>query len=308
MNVKQIWPILKATTNEFLQDKVLRLSAALAYYAIFSIGPLLAIAVGIAGLAFSHDQVQHQIQHELKGMVGESSAKMISSMMATTTQHQSRSLITTIVGIVALLVGAGGVFGQLQDSLNTVWEVQAEPGKGFWSFLRSRFLSFAMVLVICFLLLVSLALTTVLNAVIDSFAGRLPISGALANALNFIISFGVISLLFAMIFKVLPDIKVPYSKVWVGAIGTALLFTVGKYLLALYLSHVSRSSAYGAAGSVIIVLMWVYYASVILFFGAEFTQVYARRTGTVLVPKKHAVRLTPSDRVHQGLEGSGGKP
>ena len=149
MNAKQIWPILKATADEFSQDRVLRLSAALGYYAIFSIGPLLAIAVGVAGLAFGQQQVQQHIQRELEGMVGRSSAKIISTMMSGL--HHGGSLITTIVGVIALLMGAGGVFGQLQDSLNTVWGVQADPAKGWWNLLRTRFVSFAMVLGICFL-------------------------------------------------------------------------------------------------------------------------------------------------------------
>jgi membrane protein len=299
MSPKKLWLILKGTFAEFSEDNVLRLSAALAYYAIFSIGPLLAIVVGLAGIAFGHEHVRHQIEGQLQSMLGPNSAKTIESMMSA--QKYGTSLITTIVGVVALLVGAGGVFGQLQDALNTIWEVKAKPGTGLWRFIRNRFLSFTMVLGTGFLLLVSTALTTFLTATAGTIGSMLPFSEALIHVLNFIVSFGVVTLLFAMIFKYLPDVKIPFRKVWVGAIGTAFLFTVGKYALSLYLGRASTSSTYGAAGSVIIILMWVYYASVILFFGAEFTQVYAKQTGANVVPGEFGVRTTERERAEQGI-------
>lgn len=299
MNIKKIWAILKGTFNEFSEDNVLRLSAALAYYAIFSIGPLLVIVIGVAGLAFGHESVRRDIQKQLQQMMGASGANTISSMMAA--QTYGGSLIATIVGLVALLFGAGGVFGALQDSLNTIWEVKSKPGAGIWAMLRARFLSLTMVLGTGFLLLVSMALTTFLNAMTGSLGGMLPIPGALAHGLNFGVSFAVISLLFAMIFKYLPDVRVPFRKVWVGAILTAFLFTIGKYLLGRYLGRTSTTSSYGAAASVIVILMWVYYASVILFLGAEFTQVYARQTGTKVVPRKYAEPVTAEERAEQGI-------
>jgi membrane protein len=299
MNLKKFWSILKGTFTEFGEDNVLRLSAALAYYAIFSIGPLLVIAVGLAGLAFGHDTVRHQIQGQLHSMLGEKPAETIDTMMSA--QKHSGSLITTIIGIVVLLIGAGGVFGQLQDSLNTIWEVKAKPGTGIWGFIRNRFLSFGMVLGTGFLLLVSMALTTFLTAIAGSLGSKLPIPEALVHGLNFIFSFAIITVLFAMIFKYLPDVRVPFRKVWVGAIGTSFLFTVGKYLLALYLGRASTSSSYGAAGSVIIILMWVYYASLILFFGAEFTQVYAKLTGARVKPNEFGVRTTERQRAEEGI-------
>jgi membrane protein len=299
MSPKKFWVILKGAFAEFSEDNVLRLSAALAYYAIFSIGPLLAIVVGLAGIAFGHEHVRHQIEGQLQSMLGPNSAKTIESMMSA--QKYGTSLITTIVGVVALLIGAGGVFGQLQDALNTIWEVKAKPGTGLWRFIRNRFLSFTMVLGTGFLLLVSTALTTFLTATAGTIGSMLPFSEALIHVLNFIVSFGVVTLLFAMIFKYLPDVKIPFRKVWVGAIGTAFLFTVGKYALSLYLGRASTSSTYGAAGSVIIILMWVYYASVILFFGAEFTQVYAKQTGAKVVPGEFGVRTTEEQRAQEGI-------
>jgi len=307
VSLKKTWAILKGTIQEFGEDKVVRLSAALAYYAIFSIGPLLVIAVGLAGLAFGHDTVREQIQNQLQSTLGEGSAKTIESMM--TAQKHGTSLLTTIVGIVALLFGAAGVFGQLQDSLNTIWEVKPRPGIGIRGFLRARFLSLSMVLGTGFLLLVSMALTTFLAAASGSLGNKLPISEAVVHVLNFAVSFAVISALFGMIFKFLPDVKIPFNKVWPGAIGTALLFTIGKYLLAFYLGRESTTSAFGAAGSVIVVLMWVYYASLILFLGAEFTQVYAKATGTIIVPARYAMPVTREARAQQGMSaGNEGDP
>jgi len=295
--MKSIWSILKQTFSEFSEDNVLRLSAALAYYSIFSIGPLLAIIVGLAGLAFGSESVRHQIEQQLQGMLGERSAKTVESMMSA--QKQGTSLITTIVGVVVLLFGAAGVFGQLQDSLNTIWEVKPKPGAGIWNTLRNRFLSFSMVLGVGFLLLVSMALSTALSALTSHFGP----SGAgwLAHGLDFVVSFAVVTLLFAMIFKYLPDVHVPWSKVWVGAIGTTVLFSIGKILLGLYLGRQSTSSAYGAAGSVILILLWVYYASVILFLGAEFTQVYAKRSGAIIRPTAYSVPVTAEERAQQGM-------
>src|SRR5258706_8728488 len=195
MNLKKALPLLKCTFNEFGEDKVLRLSAALAYYAMFSIGPLLVIVVGLDGLAFGHDSVRGQIEQQLAGVLGAESAKTVESMMAA--QKHGTSFITTIIGIIALLVGAGGVFGQLQDSLNTIWGVKPKPGAGIGAFLRARFLSFSMVLGIGFLLLISMALTTFLTAATGSLGSVLGISDALAHILNFIVSFAVISVLFA---------------------------------------------------------------------------------------------------------------
>lgn len=308
MSLKQIAALLKGTCTAFGKDKVLRLSAALAYYSMFSIGPILLIAVGVAGLVFGPDAVRNQIEQQLQSLVGEGSAKMVGSMMGA--QKHGASVISTILGLVALLFGAAGVFGQLQDALNTIWEVKSKPGAGLWGFIRSRFLSLSMVLGVGFLLLVSMVLSTFLSATTGALGNTLPIPETLAHVLNFTLSFAVISVLFAMIFKYLPDVKIPFNKVWIGAIGTALLFTLGKYLLGLYLARESTSSPYGAAGSVIVILMWIYYASIILLFGAEFTQVYARQTGAVIVPTKYAVPVALEQRAQEGIpvQAGSGQP
>src|SRR5436190_9100277 len=277
--------MLKNAFTGFSEHNVLRLSAALAYYAMFSIGPLLILAVGIAGWAFNSDKVHDQIHDQLTKMVGASSTKTIESMMA---KQPKASVIATIIGFGALLFGAGGVFGGLQDALNTIWGVKAKPHSGLMGLVRSRFLSLGMVLVIGFLLLVSMALSTFLAAVTDTLGGYF-FSGVLVNALNFIVSFAVITVLFAMILKYLPDVNIPFRDVWVGATGTALLFTLGKFGLGMYLGRAATSSPYGAAGSVIIVLLWVYYASVILFFGAEFTRAFAMAMEKKITVRRYAM-------------------
>lgn len=299
MNFKSAFPIIKRTFTEFGEDNVLRLSAAVAYYAMFSIGPLLFIVVGLAGLAFGSDTVRHEINTTLEGMLGAGSAKTVDSMIAA--RSLGTSVATVILGTIALLFGASGVFGQMQDALNTIWEVKSKPGRGFWELLRKRFLSFSMVLGVGFLLLISLALSAALASFSGTLNRAIPMGETVGHIIEFVVSFGIITLLFAFIFKFMPDVKIPWSKVWVGALGTAFLFTIGKFLLGLYLGKESTSSAYGAAGSVIVILMWVYYASVILFFGAEFTQVYARATGTQIVPKKYAEPVTEHERAEQGI-------
>jgi len=213
-------------------------------------------------------------------------------------RQQGATTVMKVIAIASLLFGATGVFGQLQTSLNIIWGVKSKPGRGVWTFIRNRFLSFGMVLGIAFLLLVSLALSVVLAAFTAEVGKDLPAGILIGRAFDFGFSFVVITVLFAMIFKVLPDVRVPWSKVWVGAIGTSLLFTLGKYLLGLYLGRASTASAYGVAGSVIIVLLWVYYASVILFLGAEFTQIYAKQTGAKVKPTEYAVASVKMEVAH----------
>lgn len=297
--MKTVWKILKETASEFSEDNVLRLSAALAYYSIFSIGPLLVIMVGVAGLVLGEASVQSQVKEQLQGFLGPQSTGVVESMM----QHQTKSggLWTTILGVATLLLGASGVFGQLQDALNTIWEVKSKPGVGFWGFLRHRFLSFGMVLVIGFLLLISMVITTVMSGMMGRLGSILPIPEAAAHALNLVVSFLVISLLFALMFKGLPDVKVPWRDVWVGAFFTSFLFTIGKFLLGLYLGRASTTSSYGAAGAVVLILLWVYYASIIIFLGAEFTQVYAKTLGHTVVPTEYAVPVTEQERANQGM-------
>jgi membrane protein len=301
MRIKSLWQMLKDTFKDFGEDRAMRLAAAMAYYAIFSIGPLLFVVITIAGWVMEPETVRGYVQEYVKGFVGEQSANTIESMMAG--PKMGGNMVTSVLAIVTLLIGAGGVFGQLQDALNTIWEVRPKPGLGIWGLIRTRFLSMAMVLGLGFLLLISLILTTAATAITSKAGNILPIPDVVVNSLSLIVAFGVVTVFFACVYKILPDVKVRWRSVWIGAIFAALLFTAGKYLLGLYLGRQATSSTYGAAGSVIVILLWVYYASIILFLGAEFTQVYARTRGVAIAPSEYAVPVTETERAQQGMPG-----
>ncbi len=296
---KLIWRVASETVKEFMEDKALRLAAALAYYSIFSIGPLLFVIVMVASVFLGDEAVRGQLHNTLNGFVGEGAAKTIESMMAA--KKLGTSPVTTALAIASLAFGASGVFGQLQDALNTIWEVKAKPGMGIMPFLRDRFLSMTMVLGLGFLLLISMVVTTAVQALVSMGGQLLPIPDALTSALSMIASFLVVALMFAMIFKYLPDVKIRWKFAWVGALVTAVLFTIGKFLLGLYLGREGMASAYGAAGSVVVVLLWVYYSSVILLFGAEFTQVYMQAKGARLQPSKYATPVTEEAKANEGM-------
>ncbi len=242
----------------------------------------------IAGFVFGRDAAQGEIVQQINGLVGEQGAQAIEMGLANADKPQFGS-IASIISLLILLIGASGVFAQLQEALNTVWNVKTKPNLGIWQFIRKRLLSFGMVLAIGFLLLVSLILSAMLSGIGKLQINLLPGFTPLWQLLNFVISFGLIVLLFALIYKYLPDVKIRWQDVWVGAIITALLFTIGKFLIGLYLGRGSLGSAYGAAGSLIVFLAWVFYSAQILLFGAEFTQVYTRKYGTKIRPNKHAV-------------------
>ncbi|XQQ05057.1 MAG: YihY/virulence factor BrkB family protein [Leptolyngbya sp. IPPAS B-1204] len=289
--LKTIVGLLKETFQEWQTDRVSLWAAALAYYTMFSLAPLLLIAIAVAGSIFGEEAAQGELVTQIQGLIGREGAEAIQAMIQNTQRTESGGVIATLVGVGTLVFGASGVFGQLQDALNTIWNVKPKPGLGWKSFVRSRFLSFAMVLVIGFLLLVSLILSAVLAGISTFFTNHLQDFAALARLINFAISFGIITLLFASIYKFLPDVRLPWKDLWVGAAVTALLFNIGKYLIGLYLGSSGVTSTYGAAGSIVIILLWVFYSAQILLIGAEFTQVYARRRGSGLRPSKHAVRV-----------------
>jgi membrane protein len=300
VNLKTIWGLLKETFNEWNEDKVSRLAAALAYYTVFSLAPLLIIAIAIAGSVFGEEAARGEIVGQIQGLVGRSGAQVIETAIENANKPQTGT-IASIVSIIVLLFGATGVFGQLQDALNTIWEVQPKPGRGMMGFIRQNFLSFSMVLGIGFLLLVSLLLSAILAGISTYLSGVLPGLDVLWQIANFIVGFGISALLFAMIFKFLPNVKITWGDVLIGAIITSLLFSVGRFLLGLYLGNGSFGSTYGAAGSLVVILAWVYYAAQILFVGAEFTQVYARRYGSQIVPDENAVPVTEKARDQQGI-------
>jgi membrane protein len=299
MKAKEIPGLLKAAVSDWIEDKATRLSAALAYYTAFSIVPLLVIVIFVAGLVIGEEAASGGIVRELSGLIGQESAEFFQGMV--TKAREPGSGAAAILGIVLLLVGATGVFGQLKDGLNTVWEVAPKKGGGVLRFLRDRFLSFTMVMGIAFLLLVSLALSATLGAITGVVGGWLPGQEVLVWILNFLVSVAVFTGLFAMIFKWLPDVKMAWKDVWLGAAVTALLFALGKFAIGLYLGRGSVGSSFGGAGALAILLIWVYYSANILFLGAEITQVYAKRYGSDIVPADNAVPVTQEARARQGM-------
>jgi len=284
--------LLKQTFQEWLQDKAPQLGAALAYYTVFSLAPLILVLLAVVGVIFRHDPAGawNKITQQMSYFLDQSAVQIVQNIAQKASQS-GKGLIATIIGVVLALFGASGVFGQLQDALNTIWGVKAKPGGGIWGFLRSRFLSFTMIGGVCFLLLVSLTLESVLKAFSHYVQSVLPGGIVIAMSVYLIFDFGVIVLLFAMIFKFLPDVKIQWRDVWIGAVMTAVLFGVGKWALGFYLGSGTAGSAYGAASSLITLLLWVYYSSQILLFGAEFTQVYAERAGRGVKPDQYAVRV-----------------
>lgn len=276
---RSILQLFKQAASEWSDDNAPTYAASLSYYTLFSVAPMLVIAVSVAGMVFGEEAARGQIQAQLQGLVGSSGAEVIGQMMISASKPSS-GILATALGVIVLAFGATGVFVQLQDALNHIWNVKPPPRNGVIAFLRTRFLSFAMVLAIGFLLLVSLVVSAVLAAVGAWFEHLLPGWTVLWQVLNFSVSFGVITVLFAMMYKVLPDTSVAWKDVWLGAAVTSLLFTLGKLGIGLYLGHSAVASSYGAAGSLAVVLVWVYYSAQILFLGAEFTQVYARSHGS----------------------------
>lgn len=273
-----------------MEDKAARLGAAVAFFSMFSITPLLLILTAILGIVFADGDARLELQRGLSRFVDSDVANTLIDLADESTNKKGAGL-AAISGFVVLLFGASGVFGQLQDALNSIWSVKARPGKSWLHLIKKRLLSFGMILVIGFLLLVSLSLSTALSALGDWLAANFAVPVSLASSINIIGSILMIGVLFAMIFRVLPDARVPWRDVWVGALATAALFAIGKFILAWYLGRESTTSAYGAAGAFVLVLLWVYYSSLILFFGAELTRAHANHCGRTIEPAPHAVRV-----------------
>lgn len=277
--VTEIFDLFKQTFTEWNADQAPRLAAALAYYTAFSLAPLLVIVIAIVGLIFSQDTVQNQILQQVERTTGAGAAELVTGLIESTTQPQ-QGIFSTILSVITLLLGAIGAFTQLQTSLDIIWNVDlAKRETNILTFLKDNLLSFGMILMIGFLLLVSLVISTVIGALDSFMAGLLPGTEFILSLVNFFGSFAIITLLFALMFKFLPHTTVEWRHVWVGAVVTALLFVIGKQLLGLYLGRTSTTSAYGATGSLVVILLWIYYSAQIVLFGAEFTQVYAKRYG-----------------------------
>jgi membrane protein len=272
------WSPLQETGNRWLEHKDARLGAALAYYSIFSLGPLIVIAIAVAGLVFGAEAVQAQVFGALHGLLGDSGTQAIDAMLKGANRPRE-GLFAALLGVGTLVFAAVGVVVQLKDALNTVWEVETPPGSGIWRFVRTYIWSLAGVLSVGFLLLISMLLTAALSAAGKYIAPYLP--EATLQIAGLLASFAVIAVLFAMMFKWLPDTPIAWRDVWLGAILTAALFEVGKFLIGLYIGKQGLESTYGAAASIVVVLIWIYYSAQLVLMGAEFTNVYARRYGSL---------------------------
>ena len=301
-HLKDLWHLFIETAAEWSRDEAPRLGAALAYYAAFSLAPLLIIAVAISGAVFGRQAATGQIVGQIQGLVGQDTATTIQAMIEKSNQP-AMSVIASVIGFVVLLFGASGVFGELQQSLNTIWDIEPKPKRRFWATVKDKFFSFSMVLGTGFLLLISLVISAALAGVSKYFTGLTPGWQAITQIGNLIISLAVITGLFAMIYKYVPEAKIAWADVWIGAAIAAVLFTFGKALIGFYIGYSSLSSTYGAAASLVVILVWVYYSSQILFFGAEFTQVYANTYGSRIRSESTGEITQPSI----GPEGSTGE-
>ena len=271
------YSLLRETLTEWWRDDALRLGAALSYYTVFSLAPILVVTVAVAGLVFGQEAASGRLVDEMRGLIGPDGAKVVSTLIEHAALKPDAGWTATLIGLATIAIGASGAFGQLQYALNEIWNVRPDPSRGVIGVLRDRFLSFSMVLVIGFLLLVALVVSAALSALDDVAGAYGDFLQPILAIVNFVASFGIITGLFAAIFKVLPSTEVRWADVWIGAAVTAALFVVGKEAIGLYLGNASVASVYGAASSIVVILLWVYYSSQILFLGAEFTQVFARR-------------------------------
>jgi membrane protein len=306
--VKKYVVLVRQTFKEWSEDNAARLAAALSYYTTFSLAPLLVLLISLLGLFGVRNTIQVQILSQVEDLAGQAGSELVSGMIETASLPATGT-ITTVIGAVTLLFGALGVFAELQNSLNTIWEVKPKPKEGMLATIRSlfftRLLSFAMILVVGFLLLVSLALSAGLAALGEFLGNTFISSEMLIQSINFLLSYVVITVLFALIFKYLPDARIAWKDVWLGAAITALLFSIGKLLIGLYLGRSNVGNVFGAAGSLAILMIWVYYSAQIVFLGAEFTQVYANLFGSRIAPSEKAVMLTEEDRIEQGIPRDG---
>lgn len=287
--------------QEWNEDKVPRLAAALSYYTVFSLAPLLVVIIAIAGLFFGANTAQNQVLGQVQSLIGTQGAQLIAGVLSQT-RTISSDLIATVLGLMTIVLGATGVVGELKDSLNTIWNVVPKPGRGLFGTVFERVLSMAMVMGLGFMLLVSLVLSAALSAIgtfVGSYFGQWVL---VAQILDVIISFGGVAVLFALLFKFLPDVRVARRDVWIGALVTAFLFTIGKYALGYYLGNSRLATPFGAAGSLVILFVWIYYAAQILFLGAEITQVYANQYGRGVQPASDAIPLSDAARVEQGTK------
>ncbi|MGN6637788.1 MAG: YihY/virulence factor BrkB family protein [Mucilaginibacter sp.] len=296
---KQLWKVIIATFTGFVNDNGLKLSASLAYYTVFSLAPLIILIISIISLVLHHYNFNDTLYVQLQHFIGKKAVLQLQGMVESL-QLSGKTGIALVAGIFILLLGASSMFVEIQDSLNIIWRVKAKPKKGWLKWLQNRFLSFSLIIGLGFLLLVSLIINIAINALSDRLERFLPgLTVTLFDLVNLVITLIVIAALFGIIFKFLPDAKIKWRDVRSGAIFTALLFMLGQYLIGLYLKYTAQGSAYGAAGSLIVILVWIYYTSAILYIGAEFTEVYAEAKGSTIEPAEYAVHVEQKEIEHE---------
>lgn len=293
---KNTWQIIKDTFTGFADDKGLKLSASLSYYTIFSLGPLLLLLISLVGFFLGEEAIKGQLFAEINGLVGNKAALQIQEIIQNL-ELSGKTTSAAIIGVVTLVVGATTVFAEIQDSINMIWRVKAKPKRGWLKLLKDRLLSSSLIIGLGFLLIVSLVINGALQALSDILKDHFPdVTVIVFNALNVLISFLVITTLFGVIFKVLPDVKIHWKDVRAGAFFTAILFMLGRFLIGLYIEQTGTESTYGAAGSVIVILVWVYYTAAIMYLGAVFTRVYADHVGLKIQPADYAVYVESIER------------
>ncbi len=298
---KGLWEVLKKSFKGFGNDKVTKMSGSLAYYTVFSMAPLLIMIISLAGIFLGREAVEGKIYGQLAGFVGADTAAQLQEIIKNASLA-GKSKIAAIIGGITLLIGATTVFAEIQDSINTIWGLKPKPKKGWLKMIQNRFLSFSVIASLGFLLLVSLGVTALIEGLSERLRANFPeVTVVVFYIINLVLTLIVVTSIFAVIFKVLPDANIKWKDVWAGAIATAVLFLLGKFAISFYISKSEVGSTYGAAGSLVVLLLWVYYSSIILYFGAEFTKAYAVKYGSEIHPNKYAV-TTKTVEVENGSQ------
>ena len=296
---KGLWKVLKDSFSGFSNDRIMKLSAALAYYTVFSVGPLLIVIVFLCSFFFGREAIEGTIYGQIKGFVGQDAAIQLQEIIKNAAIG-GKGKVAAVIGIITLLIGATSMFGEMQDSINMIWGLKAKPKSAWWLLIKNRLLSFGVIGSLGFLLLVSLAISGLIEALSNRLKTHFPnITITIFYVINLVINFGVIAALFAVIFRVLPDARIKWKDVMAGAIATAVLFMIGKFAISFYISKSKVGSTYGTAGSLVVLLVWIYYSSIILYFGAEFTKAYAIKYGSEIRPNEYTV-IAKTVEVEQG--------
>ena len=301
ITIKGLWEILKNSFHGFSDDRILKLSAALAYYTVFSLGPLLIVIIFLCSFFFGREAIEGTIYGQIQGFVGHDAALQLQQIIKSATIG-GKTKIAAIIGIITLVIGATSMFAEMQESINMIWGLKPKPKSAWWLLIKNRLLSFGVIGSLGFLLLVSLGISGLIEALSNRLRNHFTdVTIILFYIINLIINFGVISILFAVIFKVLPDAKIKWKDIMAGAIATAVLFMIGKFAISFYISKSNVGSTYGTAGSLVVLLVWIYYSSIILYFGAEFTKAYAIKYGSEITPNEYTV-IAKTVEVEQGKQ------